>query len=167
MAIEVRRVRPDDWPEMKRIRLLALATDPLAFGGTLERERAFPDQVWIDRARASAASREVATWVAEDGAGRMVGMMGAHLTADGARLFGSWVEPPARGAGIGGRLLDAVLAWIAGVAPAAPVTLWVNAELAAAVRLYQSRGFTRTGASAPIEHTGGVSIHEMERVLAR
>ncbi len=161
MAIEVRRAAAEDWPEMRRLRLLALATDRTAFGRTLEEERAFADQVWIDRARASAASREVATWVAEDDARRMVGMLGAHVAGDGAELFGTWVDPSARGAGLGGRLLDAVLAWIAGVAPAAAVKLWVNPELAAAVRLYESRGFARTGRSAPIEHTAGVCSDEM------
>jgi len=43
MPIAIRPVRADDWREMKRLRLLALATDRLAFGATLEQEGAFAD----------------------------------------------------------------------------------------------------------------------------
>src|SRR6185312_1079574 len=85
MPITIRPVTADDWREMKRIRLLALATDRLAFGATMEQESAFADQVWIDRARASALGRDVTTWVAEGDDHRLVGMMGAHVGADGAR----------------------------------------------------------------------------------
>lgn len=167
MPVTIRPVTAGDWREMKRIRLLALATDRLAFGATLEKEGAFADQVWIDRARASADARDVTTWVAEDPGGQLVGMMGAHVGPDGAWLFGSWVDPRVRGAGIGGRLLDAVLAWVAGVAPAAVVRLCVNPAFAAAVRLYQSRGFVRTGASSAFEHAPGVSADEMILAAAR
>ena len=168
MPITIRPVTADDWREMKRIRLLALATDRMAFGAALEQEHAFADQVWIDRARASALGREVTTWVAEDDdAHRMVGMMGAHVGADGARLFGAWVDPAARGAGIGGRLLDAVLGWVAAVAPGAVVKLCVNPAFAAAVRLYQSRGFTRVGCSSGLQHAADISTDEMVLSPAR
>ena len=49
MEVNVRRVTADDWREMKRIRLAALATDRVAFGSTLEAEVAFGDEIWIDR----------------------------------------------------------------------------------------------------------------------
>lgn len=167
MAIRVRRVAAGDWPELKAIRLRALATDPRAFASTLAREQAFDDQVWIDRARASGVATDVATWIGEDDAGQMLGMMGAHLGTDGAMLFGTWVDPRARGAGLGGQLLDSVLDWIASVAPGSAVKLAVNPELRAAVRLYQSRRFVRTGASQPLEHAPGASIDEMVLVVAR
>src|SRR6185312_1096530 len=167
MPITIRPVTADDWREMKRIRLLALATDRLAFGATMEQESAFADQVWIDRARASALGRDVTTWVAEGDDHRLVGMMGAHVGADGARLFGAWVEPTARGAGVGGRLLDAVLGWITAVAPGTVVKLCVNPAFAAAVRLYQSRGFTRVGCSSGLPQAADVSTDEMVLSPAR
>jgi ribosomal protein S18 acetylase RimI-like enzyme len=109
MKLRVRRVAAADWREMKRIRLAALAADRMAFGSTLEAEAAFADEVWIDRARQSATSAARATWVAFAEDGRMVGMMGAHVADGTASLFGSWVEPAARGAGAGGQLLDALI----------------------------------------------------------
>src|SRR5579871_3401846 len=102
MKVTVRRVAAGDWREMKRVRLAALAADRMAFGSTLEAEAAFGDDVWIDRARVSATSADRATWAAVAGDGRMVGMMGAHVEGAAAKLFGSWVDPAARGAGIGG-----------------------------------------------------------------
>lgn len=167
MSIAIRLVTADDWREMKRLRLLALATDRLAFGATLEKEGAFPDQVWMERAQASAEAREVTTFVAVDEAGALVGMMGAHVGAEGAQLFGAWVDPRLRGAGVGGRLLDAVLGWIARVAPAAVVRLCVNPAFQAAVRLYESRGFARMGCSSRFDHAPEVVADEMVLTRAR
>src|SRR5579871_3820752 len=120
-GIEVRRVSAGDWREMKRVRLAALATDRLAFGSTLAAESAFGDDVWVDRA----------TWVAVAADGRMVGMMGAHIEGLVAKLFGSWVDPAARGAGVGGRLLDAVVGWVEAAHPEMPIALSVNPAFAA------------------------------------
>jgi ribosomal protein S18 acetylase RimI-like enzyme len=163
MEPTVRRVRADDWPEMKRLRLAALAADRLAFGSTLEVEQAFGDEVWIDRARESATSDHRATWVAVDDAGWVLGMVGAHVETADASLFGMWVDPAARGSGLGGSLLDAVIGWLEARHPAATIALSVNPTFAAAVRLYESRGFTPTGASKPIDHTAGARCAVMVR----
>lgn len=163
MRVGVRRVLADDWRELKRLRLAALATDPAAFGSTLEVEAAFGDEVWIGRARESATSDQRATWVACAEDGRMVGMVGAHVEGQVASLFGTWVDPAVRGAGVGGRLLDALVVWLEARHPAATISLSVNPALAAAVRLYESRGFTPTGASKAIDHTPGARCAEMIR----
>jgi GNAT superfamily N-acetyltransferase len=163
MAVSVRRIAAGDWREMKRVRLAALAADRMAFGSTLEAEAAFGDDVWIDRARVSATSAERATWVAVAEDGRMVGMMGAHLEGASAKLFGSWVDPAARGAGVGGRLLDAVVGWVEAAHPAMPISLSVNPAFAAAVRLYESRAFVLTGAWEPIDHAPAVRCLTMIR----
>jgi ribosomal protein S18 acetylase RimI-like enzyme len=163
MEASIRRIVASDWREMKRVRLAALAADRRAFGSTMEAERAFGDDVWIDRARVSATSLERAAWAAFDPDGRMLGMMGVHVTAEGAKLFGSWVHPAARGTGLGGRMLDALVAWVETQHPGATLSLSVNPTFAAAVRLYQSRGFAPTGASEPIAHAPGARCAEMIR----
>jgi ribosomal protein S18 acetylase RimI-like enzyme len=163
MTVSVRRVVADDWREMKRVRLAALATDRVAFGSTLEAEAAFGDDVWIERARVSATSNERVLWVAFGEDGRMIGMVGAHLEGQGASLFGTWIDPAARGAGVGGKMLDALVAWLEARDPAVAISLSVNPTLAAAVRLYESRGFTPTGASTPIDHTPGARCAQMVR----
>jgi ribosomal protein S18 acetylase RimI-like enzyme len=163
VEVTIRRVEAGDWSEMKRLRLAALATDRMAFGSTLEAESAFGDDIWIDRARFSATSAERATWVAIDREGRMVGMLGVHIEGQGAKLFGTWVDPAARGLRIGGRMLDEVIAWVEAQHPALPIALSVNPTFVAAVGLYESRGFAPTGASEPIDHTPEARCEVMVR----
>ena len=163
MQVTVRRIAVDDWREMKRVRLAALATDRMAFGSTLEAEAALSDAIWMERARESATSDHRATWVACADDGRMLGMVGAHLDGEGANLFGMWIDPAARGAGVGGKMLDALIAWLEARDPAAAISLSVNPTLAAAVRLYESRGFVPTGASKAIDHTPGARCEVMVR----
>lgn len=68
--MEIGQVQADDWEELRDLRLRALADAPDAFASTLEREAAFPADVWRRRARAGPAS--VSFIVREDGVG--VGM---------------------------------------------------------------------------------------------
>jgi RimJ/RimL family protein N-acetyltransferase len=163
MEVTIRRVTASDWLEMKRLRLAALATDRMAFGSTFEAESAFGDDVWIDRARASATSDERATWVALDRGGRMIGMLGVLIEEEGAKLFGTWVDPVARGEGVAGRMLDTVIAWVEAGHPALPIALSVNPAFEAAVRLYRSRGFEPDGCREPIPHAPSMHCARMIR----
>jgi GNAT superfamily N-acetyltransferase len=94
------------------------------------------------RADALAASDGAALWVAErDGA--VVGAIGMTGERDGvARLRWFLVAPEARGAGIGGRLLDAALGWARAQAYER-VVLFTFGDLVAAARLYTRAGFRR------------------------
>jgi ribosomal protein S18 acetylase RimI-like enzyme len=74
-----------------------------------------------------------------------------------------WVDPAARGAGVGGKVLDALIGWLEARHPAAAISLLVNPTLAAAVRLYESRGFVATGACKAIDHTPGARCDLMVR----
>jgi GNAT superfamily N-acetyltransferase len=82
-----------------------------------------------------------AAWIAESG-GRRVGCVFC-VAGDGstARLRILLVDPAARGRGVGTLLLDTCLQF-ARQAGYSRVTLWTNHCLAAAGRLYRSRGFT-------------------------
>lgn len=53
----IRFARADEFRELKRLRLEALADSPLAFGSTFEQEAAFADAVWQRRAADAAAGR--------------------------------------------------------------------------------------------------------------
>src|SRR4029077_7858571 len=48
MSWKIRRIRPDEG--LRALRLHALADAPEAFGLTLAREEAFPEEVWHERA---------------------------------------------------------------------------------------------------------------------
>jgi len=149
MALEVRRLRPDDWKVLRELRLAALLDSPAAFCSTY----------------ADAAERDEAGWRAwpADGAafaawldGEPVGMVGVtRRTAepDVADLIAMWVAAPARGGataasdaaprprrGVGDALVAAVLAWAAD-AGCTVVHLEVAPGNVRAERFYARQGF--------------------------
>lgn len=150
------------WQTYRDIRLRALEADPSAFGSTLERERAFTDGVWADRAM----SPGTYLWVSDDEpaassgfAPRADGLIGLRPASGylddpvDAALFGApidhlafvvqmWVTPARRGSGIFDDLLDAVIdhARRDGVTTLA---LHVMSDNARATAAYRRRGFVR------------------------
>jgi ribosomal protein S18 acetylase RimI-like enzyme len=112
-----------------------------------------PEQ--LERARGHLGKPDAFLVVADD-AGRIVGMaVGLQALADdGAgppvpghcHISAVFVEPGRWGAGIGGRLVDAVLA-AAAARGYRTAQLWTQADNERALRLYASRGFTRSGRS--------------------
>jgi GNAT superfamily N-acetyltransferase len=159
----VRRVRASEWREFRELRLDALRTDPLAFGSTLERESAYAEDRWQDWCRRGATGAREATFVALDSSGRWVGMVGAFSAEGTPHLWGMWVRPGSRRGGVGGRLVKALLQWIARWPSRPPVLLDVNPSLEGAVRLYVELGFTFTGVEAPLGHDPPGVVRQMVR----
>lgn len=151
--VRIRRAREEEWSEFRGLRLRALALEPFAFGSTLAREQTFPPETWKERLAGGEASTTAATWAAVEPREKWVGMITFSEREGAVHVFAMWVDPVRRGAGVGGRLLDAGLSWVAEHHPGREVVLDVNPNLVAAVRLYESRGFRPTGVSAPLEHT--------------
>jgi ribosomal protein S18 acetylase RimI-like enzyme len=162
-ATTVRRATAAEWSALRDLRLRALRTDPTAFGSTLAREQEYDERLWRDRAERGATSRATSTWVAEGPSGELVGMATVSEVEGTVNVFAMWVDPGMRGVGVGGALLDAGLAWAGSAFPRRPVRLEVNPKQTAAVRLYESRGFRRTGRTEPLGHTPGEVVREMIR----
>ena len=162
-GVLVRRVTELEWPSVRHLRLRALAADPLAFGSHAARESTWGDSNWVDWIREGASSPTTALWVAAQDDGSLVGMGGVYPQEDGPHVRGMWVEPALRGRGIGGEMLDALLAWAGGAYPSQDLWLSVNLGLEPAVRLFRSRGFEATGLAQPLGHTPGASAQEMVR----
>jgi len=159
--VMIRRVNPSDWNEVKLLRLRALATDPMAFGSTFERESTYPDNLWAERAQRAAVAPDYATWVAVGTNDRLVGLVTVIPEADSLMVVAMWVEPEQRGSGLGGQLLDALLEWVRKAHPSTRVRLFVNPALGPAVRLYERRGFVFTGVEDPLPHSPSTAIKEM------
>jgi GNAT superfamily N-acetyltransferase len=162
-AVRIRRIRGDEWPALRALRLQALADSPTAFGSTLAREEAFSDSVWRERA---AESADRVTFVAERD-GVWIGIA-TGLAADpdgdaGPVLVGMFVAAEGRRARAGTGLVEAVAGW-ASARGDARLRLWVTASNDPAVGLYRRCRFSPTGRSRPVGHTP--SLIEIEMALA-
>lgn len=75
-----------------------------------------------------------------------------------------WVRPESRGTGLGGLLVEAVVDW-AGEAGFGQLRLWVVEGNAVAMRLYERRGFMRTGNVARVRPGEAALEFEMSRMI--
>ena len=86
------------------MRLAALEESPEAFVATLEQEKGYDEQFWRERMRRS--QRLIA-----EVDGKAVGVASVGQASGGnsdvAELFGLWVAPDSRGAGVATRLVQA------------------------------------------------------------
>jgi len=163
MGATVRRIRPEDASTFRRLRLSALATDPLAFGSTSAREEAYPEIHWTEWTIRDSEGEGEAIFLVSEGDAAAHGMVGAFSKDGEKHLWGMWVVPERRGSGSGAALLRAVLAWCEAVSPELPVRLEVNPTQRAAIRLYQQAGFRATGEIHPLGHHEPATVHGMER----
>ena len=134
MDVTVRRIRPDEGPLLKQVRLAALVDSPSAFAKTHAEESAYDEAEWTRRATESSNGADGATFVVEVG-GEVQGLVGGRRL-DGAELVSMWVRPEARGTGAAEALVDAVVAWAAG-----PIELWVTQGNDRAIAFYRRMGF--------------------------
>ncbi|SRR5579883_1136258 len=149
--VQIRRIRADEGMRLREIRLRALAEAPTAFGSTLAEGEQLPEAAWRERASAAAAGRQRSLFVAEDGE-RWLGLSGGVIdegTPPGeVELVSMWVDPAARGLGLGRRLVEAVAEW-AREGGATRLRLWVTEGNAPAIALYARCGFVMTGETLP------------------
>ena len=80
MKLQVRQIRPEEGLRLRALRLRALADAPMAFGSTLAREEAFPEDVWHERTAGGASGADRVTFIAERD-GQWVGLA-TGLAAD-------------------------------------------------------------------------------------
>jgi ribosomal protein S18 acetylase RimI-like enzyme len=162
-GVTVRRLRVAEAAEFRELRLRALSTDPTAFGSSYEREAQYSDERWSDWTKRGALSATEATWVAEAPDGRLVGMIGVFRADEVYHVWGLWVLSSHRGAGVGGALLDELIAWAGRSAPTSELKLHVAPSQRAAIRLYLSRGFLPTGGVEPLASQPGAIAEEFLR----
>lgn len=160
VEITLVRLTPDDWAAYRKLRLAALAEAPSAFGSTLAREEALTEADW--RARLGRGTT-FAVRTSDREVGTAAGIPGDR--EGHAELVGMWVHPDWRGRGVGGMLVEAVIAWAA-QGPYRASTLWVSVGNDAAEGLYARHRFVRTGATQPIREDDPTRLElEMVRLL--
>jgi ribosomal protein S18 acetylase RimI-like enzyme len=164
--VAVRRVRADDGPVLKAIRLDALLESPSAFGSSHAAEVDQPDEHWASRAALGAAGGQSATYFAVEDPS-VVGIVAGYRpdpVGSSIELVSMWVSPPHRRAGIGAKLVDAVIGW-ARETGATSVGLWVTEGNDAAVTLYEAAGFRHTGERQPLPSDPSKDELRMRRTL--
>lgn len=160
----IRSVRPDEWRELRDIRLRALADAPDAFGATLADEDADPDEAWQRRANRPDGTMIVAV----DDTGRFIGVGSggpAPDTRDFAAIFGMWVAPASRGQGIGAGIIRQIADWARGAGYEA-IGLGVTIDNGPAIALYERLGFRDTGLRYPLRDGTDLTIQIMTTSLA-
>jgi ribosomal protein S18 acetylase RimI-like enzyme len=162
----VRRLRADETGLLKALRLRALAGAPDAFAHSHAEISVKPDAYWLELIRSVTEPGRHAMFVAELGdtpVGMAFGLVDAEHPAR-AHLGGMWVDPEARGRGVGEALCDAVIAW-ARERGMGDIVLSVTEGNKTAQSLYERRGFSLTGRRAAHPRNLGLSILYMERSL--
>ena len=145
--MDVRRVDAAEWKELREVRLRALADAPDAFASTLEREAAFPDDVWRRRAQGGPASANFI--VREDGVGVGTAAVISEPVPGRMQLVGMWVDPQHRHRGIAQALIGEAVRW-SREHQARELVAWVVEHNAAARTLYERVGFRPTDARQPL-----------------
>jgi GNAT superfamily N-acetyltransferase len=162
-AVEVRRIRASEWPELRSLRLEALLDSPRSFGSTHEVEVRRPDRDWRERAAAGAAGEDqIAVAAVADGG--WVGMARGYLEGPVAHLIAVYVQPGWRRRGIGRKASEAVVAW-ARERGAGEVVLSVADWNQGARRVYEAIGFVPTGVKKPLPWNASVIESEMRLKL--
>lgn len=187
--MQIHAVTEADWARLRAVRLQALSDAPYAFGSTYEREAAFPEATWRDRARPDPAHRQtflalsgdappalpdrsdqfpadnVVTGIRESGGDdEVLGLATVLLDGDRADIVGVWVDPARRGRGIAAALMDAVLDH-ARRHHARRAVLTVTEGNDPARQLYRRLGFEPTGVRTPLPRDETVFETEMARLL--
>ncbi len=162
--MEVRPIRSEEYLKLKELRLHALADAPMAFGSTYEREAAFADSEWQQRATDGAVGDERITFIAERD-GTWLGLAsGLHMEPSSTefQLIGMFVDTAERGSGAAAELIESVAAW-ARQRGGTRLSLWVTSTNERAIRRYTHCGFVATGETEPLPHTP--SLTEMKMAL--
>jgi ribosomal protein S18 acetylase RimI-like enzyme len=141
-GMEVRRVRAEQWRELRDTRLLALSESPDAFETQYEEAVQRSEDWWIDWAARSAEGNRQAFFLAWDGEAPL-GILGAYVDEGRCWLISMWTVPSVRRQGIGAALLQAAVAF-AREGRHTDLFLRVRVENAPARRLYKRSGFLET-----------------------
>ena len=162
----VRPLVEDEWATFRGIRLRSLLDSPEAFESTYGEESAHGERAWRDWAAGRWRGGEAIVFVAElfD---RAIG------TATGAAydrepgttyVYAMWVEPDARGAGVGRSLLDEVETW-ARDRGSNRLRLNVTETNQAARRFYEACGFQETVEREPLREDSDLNVLILEKGL--
>jgi GNAT superfamily N-acetyltransferase len=157
-VIEIQALEPDDWRVVREVRLRSLEDAPSAFTSTFERESAFDEETWRDRA-------STCRWFVARDDTELIGIAGGidGWSGDPAKreLVGMWVAPSHRRRGAASGLLDRVAEW-ARSEGASTLNLSVRRGNDGASAAYLIMGMRPSGETRPAWNDPDETIEIME-----
>jgi ribosomal protein S18 acetylase RimI-like enzyme len=166
MDFDVHRIRAEEWPKYKRLRLEALKDSPLAFVEQYDESLAQSDSFWQDRVRRGAGGGKRSLFVAEnDGSfvAKAAGFVETDITDHvSAHVVGVYTTPDWRGRRASDAVVSAVVAWARQDARADRIRLFVTETNDRAAAFYRRLGFRATGATMVYPPDPNYLEHEME-----
>lgn len=164
--VVIERMTPQTALVFKDVRLRALQDSPTAFSGTYAKESQLSDLEW-DKRLARWTSDGAAIFLAFEGEVGC-GIVGAYQDENpqSAQVISMWVDPGHRHAGVGKKLIDAVVEWAA-AREVRELKLMVTSVNPGAAAFYKRMGFTTTGKTGPYPNDPAITEHEMVRGLNR
>jgi RimJ/RimL family protein N-acetyltransferase len=162
-VIQIRPLRPDEWPAFRSLRLRALATDPGNFFRSAEEEEVRPEGEW----REMLESDDGAVFGLFD-ADRLIGLTAVYIdraiaARDSAGLGMTWLDPAYRGRGLSALIYDARIAW-ARDKGLARIIVSHRADNEPSRRAMLAHGFRPTG-TAPHEWPDGRTVDNISYEL--
>ncbi|SFC71110.1 Protein N-acetyltransferase, RimJ/RimL family [Polaromonas sp. OV174] len=144
--MHIRRLTSLDASAFQALRLSALRDSPSAFGSSYDEEKDIPVTT-VEARLVMKPDRGIFGAFEDD---TLVGMIGLGRESmkklvHKAFVWGMYVGPEVRGKGIARALLQEAISVAGSVPSVQQINLSVNASNAAAIRLYQSAGFTVFG----------------------
>lgn len=170
--VEIRRVVPGDWADVKAIRLDMLLDTPSAYITTFEQAAAFPDEVWIERCEDGATGDVQATYLGFDGDDVVAMGVGFRRpqqqnrgTSDMLVIVSVFVAPTHRGSGVADRLMAAIEDWGRSWG-ARLVALGVTETNDRAKAFYERIGYQPTGERTPMGEGSSLFEVALEKTLS-
>ncbi len=161
--MDVHPARPEEWRDIRSLRLRALADAPGAFSSTLAEALEQTDDAWRRWVGGSPDGTSQMMVATVDGSYVGMAVGAVHKRSGDAHLFAMWVDPAHRGSGVASALVDRVTDW-ARRKGHSDLTLHVAADNGAAIGLYERCGFRITG--EPVDTADcAMAAHQMRRSL--
>ena len=160
-AVTVCRLVADEWQAYRAIRLAMLQESPAAFGSTHSEAASFDEQLWRQRL---ADNVVILARLGTMPAGSVMYSEYGMTDPGDCALYGMWVDPSLRGAGVGRALVEAAIARARSAGKRRLVHHIVSGNDRAG-RLYERRGFVPTGRTIPYPQDDRLVEVEMELVL--
>jgi GNAT superfamily N-acetyltransferase len=166
VPVRVRPLAATEGSLLRELRLGALQDSPHTFGERLEDALNRPHQEWDEQARTLTDSDGPRVFIAEVDAEPSGLVLAVEDPNDPqvCRVGGMWVSPLKRRRGAGSWMLDAVLTW-AKERRKQRLRLWVQEDSASARALYESFGFSYTGARKPFPREPARRLLEMDLLV--